>query len=168
MEVIIKPNADEASAEAARIFARQIRAKPTSVLGLATGSSPLGLYRELVAMHRRGELDFKLVTTFNLDEYVGLAPEHPQSYAHFMREHLFSKINVPVASIRIPNGLAEDLPAHCEEPENAIRAVGGIELQLLGIGSVGHIGFNEPTPSLASRTRLNTLTERTRADNRRF
>src|SRR5207302_10106052 len=101
MEVIIKPNAGEANAEAARIFARQIRMKPTSVLGLATGSSPLGRYREMVAMHRRGELDFKLVTTFNLDEYAGLAPDHPQSYAHFTREQLFSKINIPAASIRI-------------------------------------------------------------------
>jgi glucosamine-6-phosphate deaminase len=168
MEVIIKPNADEVSSEAARIFARQIREKPTSVLGLATGSTPVGLYRELIAIHRRGELDFKLVTTFNLDEYVGLEPGHPQSYAHFMREHLFSKINVPAASIRIPDGLAENIPAHCEEYENAIREAGGIDLQLLGVGSDGHIGFNEPSSSLASRTRLKTLTERTIADNARY
>jgi glucosamine-6-phosphate deaminase len=168
MEVIIKPNAEEASKEAARIFTKQIRAKPASVLGLATGSSPVGLYRELAAMHRRGEVDFERVTTFNLDEYVGLEPSHPQSYAHFMREHLFSKINVPAANIRIPNGLVEDIPAHCEDYEKAIRDTGGIDLQLLGIGSDGHIGFNEPTSSLASRTRLKTLTERTIADNARF
>ena len=168
MEVIIQPSAEEASREAARIFAKQIHTKPTSVLGLATGSTPLELYRELVAIHRRGELDFSRVTTFNLDEYVGLEPHHPQSYAHFMRDHFFSKINITDASIRIPDGLAEDITRHCEEYENAIRGAGGIDLQLLGIGSDGHIGFNEPSSSLASRTRLKTLTERTIADNARF
>ncbi len=168
MEVIIKATADEASLEAAQIFARQIREKPTIVLGLATGSTPLQFYRELVAMHRNGAIDFSKVTTFNLDEYVGLDADHPQSYAHFMRENLFSKINVPAAAIRIPSGVAPDLPRHCEQYEKAIRDAGGIDLQLLGLGSDGHIGFNEPSSSLASRTRLKTLTERTIADNARF
>ena len=168
MEVIIQPNAEEVSREAARIFARQLREKPASVLGLATGSTPLGLYRELVAMHENGALDFSRVTTFNLDEYVGLAPDHPQSYAAFMREHLFEKINARAEAIHLPSGLATDIAAHCADYENAITQAGGIDLQLLGLGSDGHIGFNEPSSSLRSRTRLKTLTPRTIADNARF
>ena len=108
------------------------------------------------------------MTTFNLDEYVGLGPEHPQSYACFMREHFFSKVNIAPERIHIPDGLARDIPAHCEAYEAAIREAGGIDLQLLGIGSDGHIGFNEPSSSLGSRTRLKTLTERTIRDNARF
>ncbi len=168
MEVIIAPSAGEASAEAARIAAALIRARPRAVLGLATGSTPLGFYGELAAMHSRGQLDFSGVTTFNLDEYVGLAPDHPQSYARFMREHFFSKVNIAPERIHIPDGLARDIPAHCEAYEAAIRAAGGVDLQLLGVGSDGHIGFNEPSSSLGSRTRLKTLTERTIRDNARF
>lgn len=138
------------------------------MLGLATGSTPLGFYDELVEMHGRGEIDFSRVTTFNLDEYSGLGPDHPQSYAWFMRENFFSRVNVPAERIHIPNGLAKDIPAHCEEYEAAIRAAGGIDLQLLGIGTDGHIGFNEPSSSLGSRTRLKTLTERTIRDNARY
>lgn len=168
MEVIIKPDGHEVSLEAARIFARQIRRKPASVLGLATGSTPVGLYAELATMHARDGLDFSRVTTFNLDEYAGLPPSHPQSYAFFMQFHLFSKVNVPPGNVHLPDGLAADIPAHCEAYEEAIREAGGIDLQLLGLGSDGHIGFNEPSSSLASRTRLKTLTERTIADNARF
>ena len=168
MEVIIAGSPAEASEEAARIFARQVRTKPASVLGLATGSTPLALYRALAERHARGELDFSGVTTFNLDEYVGLAPDHPQSYAHFMREHFFSRVNVPADRIHLPDGLARDIPAHCEAYEAMIRAAGGIDLQLLGLGSDGHIGFNEPSSSLASRTRLKTLTPGTIRDNARF
>ena len=168
MEVIISPSAGEASAEAARIVAALIRAKPRTVLGLATGSTPLGFYDELAAMHARGELDFSEVSTFNLDEYAGLAPEHEQSYARFMREHFFSRVNIATWRVHVPNGLARDIPAHCEAYELAIREAGGIDLQLLGLGSDGHIGFNEPGSSLGSRTRLKTLTERTIADNARF
>ncbi len=164
MEVIIAPSAGEASAEAARIAAGLIRTKPDAVLGLATGSTPLRFYAELVAMR----LDFSRVTTFNLDEYAGLAPDHPQSYACYMREHFFSKVNVPPERIHIPEGLARDIPAHCEAYEARIREAGGIDLQLLGIGSGGHIGFNEPSSSLGSRTRLKTLTEQTIRDNARF
>ena len=119
-------------------------------------------------MHARGYLDFSQVTTFNLDEYAGLAPDHPRSYACFMQEHFFSRVNIAPGRIHIPDGLARDIPAHCEAYEAAIREAGGIDLQLLGIGSDGHIGFNEPSSSLGSRTRLKTLTERTIRDNARF
>jgi len=119
-------------------------------------------------MHARHGLDFSQVTTFNLDEYVGLAPGHPQSYAFYMREHFFSRVNISPVRIHMPDGLAPDLPAHCEAYEAAIRKAGGIDLQLLGIGSDGHIGFNEPSSSLGSRTRLKTLTGLTIRDNARF
>jgi glucosamine-6-phosphate deaminase len=168
VEVIITASSVEASAQAARIAAAAIRAKPAAVLGLATGSTPMGFYDELAAMHARGELDFSRVTIFNLDEYAGLGPLHRQSYAWFMREHFFSRVNVAPGSIHIPDGLARDIPAHCGQYEAAIRAAGGIDLQLLGVGSDGHIGFNEPSSSLGSRTRLKTLNERTIRDNARF
>ena len=168
MEVIIQPDAAAVSKEAARLFQRQLRLKPASVLGLATGSTPLGLYRELIALHRTGAADFSQATTFNLDEYVGLSSEHPQSYRAYMREHLFSQINVPPPRTHIPDGAAPDVAAQCAAYEAAISTAGGIDLQLLGIGSDGHIGFNEPSSSLRSRTRLKTLTPRTIADNARF
>ena len=168
MEVIIAPSPVEASAEAARIAAATIRAKPAAVLGLATGSTPLRFYDELAAMHGRGDLDFSQVTTFNLDEYVGLGPQHRQSYAWFMREHFFSRVNIAPERVHIPDGLARDIPAHCADYEASIRATGGIDLQLLGVGTDGHIGFNEPSSSLGSRMRLKTLNERTLRDNARF
>ncbi len=168
MEIIIKPDAQAASKEAAGFFRRQLREKPASVLGLATGGTPLGLYRELAALHAAGAIDFSKVTTFNLDEYVGLAPDHPQSYRHYMTENLFSRINVESRQTHVPNGLAADVPMHCEEYEAAIAAAGGIDLQLLGIGGDGHIGFNEPGSSLGSRTRIKTLTSETIRDNARF
>lgn len=167
MEVIITPSAREASAEAARIAAALIRGKRRAVLGLATGSTPLGFYDELAAMHARGEIDFAEVMTFNLDEYVGLGPDHPQSYAFFMREHFFSRVNIAHWRTHVPNGLAVDIPAHCVAYETAIAEAGGIDLQLLGVGTDGHIGFNEPSSSLGSRTRLKTLSERTVTDNAR-
>ena len=168
MEVIIKPTADEAAIEAARIFRHLVIAKPHCVLGLATGSTPLGLYRKLVELHAQGLLDFSTVTTFNLDEYVGLPPDHPQSYFQFMRQNFFRHVNIARENIHLPDGLAADLAAHCEKYEAALRDLGPIDLQLLGLGSDGHIGFNEPGSSLSSRTRLKTLTERTIADNARF
>jgi glucosamine-6-phosphate deaminase len=168
MEVIIKAGGDDVSNEAARIFQAQLKRKPASVLGLATGSTPLGLYRELSRLFARKGIDFSRVTTFNLDEYVGLASSHPHSYATYMRENLFLRINARPESVHIPDGMAADIPAHCAEYEVKIREAGGIDLQLLGIGSDGHIGFNEPGSSLSSRTRLKTLTERTLADNARF
>lgn len=168
MEVIILANAEEASHTAARLVARQLREKPASVLGLATGSTPLGLYRHLARLHCEGTLDFAKASSFNLDEYAGLAPDHPQSYHHFMEENLFRHINLPRERARIPNGLARDIPAHCAAYETAIRAAGGVDLQILGLGSDGHLGFNEPGSSLTSRTRIKTLTEQTRRDNARF
>ena len=167
MEVIIQPDSGKGSEIAARLIARQVREKPRSVLGLATGGTPLALYALLARMHREECLRFNGVTTFNLDEYAGLAPGHPASYHHFMEEHLFRHLDIPPAQRHIPDGLAKDIPAHCEAYEQAILDAGGIDLQLLGLGSDGHLGFNEPGSSLASRTRIKTLTERTQADNRR-
>ena len=168
MEIIITPDPASASKEAARFIAALLRKKPGAVLGLATGGTPLLLYRELIRMHREEGLDFSRCTTFNLDEYVGLGPEHPASYRRFMQEHLFAALNIPPERIRIPDGLAVDIPAHCAAYEQAIVEAGGIDAQILGLGADGHIGFNEPTSSLGSRTRLKTLTERTREDNARF
>ena len=164
MEIIIQPTPKAASEIAARIVARVLQAKPNAVLGLATGDTPLLLYRELVRLN----LDWHKVTTFNLDEYVGLAPDHPASYHRFMWENLFDHINIVKKNVHIPNGLAKDIPAFCQKYEDAIRAVSGIDLQVLGIGTDGHIGFNEPTSSLGSRTRIKTLTQQTRQDNARF
>jgi glucosamine-6-phosphate deaminase len=153
---------------AAKTIAALVRRNPRAVLGLATGSTPLALYGELARMHREDGLDFSSVTTFNLDEYVGLSPGHPASYHAFMQDHLFRHINVKPSNIHIPDGLAEDIPAACAAYEEAIAAAGGIDVQVLGIGTDGHIGFNEPTSSLSSRTRIKTLTEQTRTDNARF
>ena len=168
MEIIIQPTPEAGSTVAAQIIAKLVRQKPDSVLGLATGSTPLGTYRELIRMHREEALDFSKVATFNLDEYVGLPAGHPQSYRAFMAENFFDHVNVNIRRTYIPDGTARDVPAECTRYEAAIVAAGGIDLQLLGIGTDGHIGFNEPSSSLASRTRIKTLTERTRADNARF
>jgi len=168
MEIVIQPNPIKCAEVGALSIEDLLRRKPHAVLGLATGSTPVGLYRELIRMHRERGLDFSKATTFNLDEYVGLAPNHPASYLRFMQENLFQHINVPADHIHIPDGLAEDVPACCEQYEAAIRAAGGIDLQVLGIGNDGHIGFNEPSSSLASRTRIKTLTENTIAANQRF
>jgi len=168
MEVIIKSNAQEGSVAAARVVARLVREKPNAVLGLATGSTPLVLYKELIRLHQEEGLDFSQVTTFNLDEYIGLKKEHPQSYYTFMWENLFSQINIKPENVHLPDGMASEVPASCAAYEQAILDAGGITLQVLGIGSDGHIGFNEPTSSFASRTRIKTLTQQTVADNARF
>ncbi len=168
MEIIIQPTPEAGSLIAAQIIAKLVRRKPDCVLGLATGSTPLGTYRELIRMHREDGLDFSKVTTFNLDEYVGLPPGHAQSYRAFMTEHFFRHVNLHPSRTHIPDGMARDVPLECARYEAAIIAAAGIDLQLLGIGTDGHIGFNEPSSSLASRTRIKTLTERTRADNARF
>jgi glucosamine-6-phosphate deaminase len=164
MEIIIQQDAESAAEMAARIFAELIRSKPKAVLGLATGSTPLPLYRKLVDRN----LDWSGITSFNLDEYIGVGPEHPQSYHAFMHGNLFEHVNIHPANIHIPDGMSTDPEAHCREYEEKIQRAGGIDLQLLGIGTDGHIGFNEPTSSLASRTRIKTLTSRTRKDNARF
>ncbi|MFQ6617991.1 MAG: glucosamine-6-phosphate deaminase, partial [Fidelibacterota bacterium] len=168
MLVIVKENYDEVSVEAAKIVAELIRKKPDCVLGLATGSTPLGLYRELIRMHREEGLDFSRVITFNLDEYIGLSPEHDQSYNRFMWENLFKHINIDRRYVYIPNGMAKDIGAFCEWYEEQIKKVGGIDLQILGIGGNGHIAFNEPGSSLGSRTRIKTLSDKTVQDNARF
>lgn len=168
MEIIIKENGQAASEAAARVVGRLVREKPNAVIGLATGSTPLSLYKELIRLHEENGLDFSKVTTFNLDEYIGLPPDHEQSYYTFMWDNLFSHINIKPENVHIPDGMAEDVPASCAAYEAEIEAAGGIDLQVLGIGSDGHIGFNEPTSSFASRTRIKTLTQQTVSDNARF
>lgn len=169
MLVLLQPDFVAMSRVAAGILTRAIRKKPDSVLGLATGSTPKGVYRELVREFEKGEVDFSSVTTFNLDEYLGLPAGDPRSYRFFMWEELFRHVNVPEERIHIPDGsVTKDLYRRCDEYEQAIRRAGGIDIQLLGIGKEGHIGFNEPTSSLGSRTRVKTLTAETREANRRF
>jgi glucosamine-6-phosphate deaminase len=168
MRVIIVKDYDEMSKEAAKIIAKQIRQKPDSVIGFATGGTPVGTYKELIRMHKEEGLDFSKITTFNLDEYYGLGPDHPQSYYYYMFENLFNHVNVDPKKIHIPDGLAKDVKAFCEEYEEKIKKAGGIDLQILGIGRDGHIAFNEPGSSLASRTRLVALAEETIKDNARF
>ena len=168
MELIIQSDPETVSKLAACMIRKQVEEKPDCVLGLATGSTPLPLYRELIRMHQEEGLDFSRVTTFNLDEYIGLAPEHPRSYSAFMHGNFFRHINLPAKQIHIPDGLTDDVEAFCADYENRIAAAGGIDLQLLGIGTDGHIGFNEPGSSLASRTRIKTLTPQTLSDNARF
>ncbi|WFB34627.1 glucosamine-6-phosphate deaminase [Kiritimatiellota bacterium B12222] len=168
MEMIIKETAETTSITAARWVARLVREKPNAVLGLATGSTPLKLYQELIRLHQEENLDFSEVTTFNLDEYIGLPRDHEQSYYTFMWKNLFSQINIDPKKVHIPDGMAPDIPAACAAYEEAITQAGGIDLQVLGIGSDGHVGFNEPTSSFASRTRIKTLTRQTLKDNARF
>jgi glucosamine-6-phosphate deaminase len=168
MLVHIKENYDDMSKEGARIVADLVRKKPNCVLGFATGGTPLGMYKELIRMHKNEGLDFSKVTTFNLDEYVGLPPEHDQSYHYFMWENLFKHINVDRRFVNIPMGMAQDIDKFCEWYEEQIERAGGIDLQILGIGANGHIAFNEPGSSLGSRTRIKTLTGTTREANARF
>jgi glucosamine-6-phosphate deaminase len=168
MLVIVKDDYDGMSKEAARLVADRLRKKPNLVLGLATGGTPLGLYKELIRMHKDEGLDFSKVTTFNLDEYVGLPPTHDQSYHYFMHENLFKHINLDVRHIHVPQGMSKDIDLFCTWYEQRITECGGIDLQVLGIGANGHIAFNEPGSSLGSRTRIKTLTGTTRMDNARF
>jgi glucosamine-6-phosphate deaminase len=168
MDVVICKDYAAMSKAAARVLAGLVNHKPNAVLGFATGSSPIGLYKELIRMHKEEGLDFSKVTTFNLDEYVGLPPDHPQSYRTFMNTNLFSHINVPVQNTHVPSGTSANHVAFCEWYEKQIRDCGGLDLQVLGIGSDGHVAFNEPGSSLGSRTRMVTLTEQTLDDNARF
>ena len=168
MRVIVEPDREHVAIRAAQFVGNLIRRHPRCVLGLATGSTPLGMYRELIRMHRDEGLDCSRVITFNLDEYVGLGPNHSQSYRHFMQTNLFDHINVDIRNTHVPDGRALDFEAYCQQYEKMIDDAGGIDLQVLGIGSDGHIAFNEPGSSLGSRTRLKTLTEETVRDNARF
>ncbi|MFO8012565.1 MAG: glucosamine-6-phosphate deaminase [Phycisphaerae bacterium] len=168
MDVFICPDYETLSRKAAAVVAQLVRTKPDAVLGFATGSSPLGLYTELIRLHNEEGLDFSGVTTFNLDEYCGLAGDHPQSYRHFMNSELFNHINVPMDRTHVPSGTDEDWQTFCTEYEKMILEAGGIDLQVLGIGSDGHIAFNEPGSSLGSRTRRVYLAKQTIDDNARF
>jgi glucosamine-6-phosphate deaminase len=168
MLVFLGKDKEEINRQAAQLIASAVRRKPALTLGLATGSTMIGVYQEVVKLHKSGSLDFSRVTTFNLDEYLGLAPAHPQSFHHFMDEHLFSYVNINRANIHIPDGtIRGNYDQYCSAYEDAIRSSGGIDLQLLGIGRNGHIGFNEPTSSIGSRTRLKVLSQETIDDNAR-
>ena len=173
MRVIIQPDYQRASQWAANYVARKILdfkpgPKKPFVLGLPTGSSPIGMYNELAAMNKAGKLSFKNVITFNMDEYVGLPQEHPESYHSFMWKHLFGRIDIAKENVNILNGNAPDLDAECAGYEERIRKAGGVRLFVGGIGPDGHIAFNEPGSSLTSRTRMVTLTTDTKIANSRF
>jgi glucosamine-6-phosphate deaminase len=168
MEVIIVDDPDAAAQIAADTIDSLINRKPNAVLGLATGSSPVETYTELIARHDAGRLRFTEASAFLLDEYIGLPREHAQTYHNFIRRHFADHIDIDLARVYGPDGTATDITATCAAYEQAINAAGGIDLQLLGIGADGHVGFNEPISSLGSRTRVKTLNEQTRSDNARF
>ncbi len=171
MDVLVRENYDEMSIAAAKIIAKLIKSNPDCVLGLATGSTPIGTYQELIRMHKEDGLDFSRVTTFNLDEYLGIGLalaipyERDQSYARFMNEELFKHLNLKKENIHVPDGLTKEPGKFCAWYEEEIKKAGGIDLQLLGIGGDGHWAFNEPGSSLASRTRVQPLTQQTLDDN---
>ncbi|MFT3875218.1 MAG: glucosamine-6-phosphate deaminase [Propioniciclava sp.] len=168
MEIVILPNSQEIGRLGGGVFADLVTAKPDAVLGLATGSSPLAIYDNLVARHQAGEVSFAQARAFTLDEYVGLPADHPERYRSVIEKDFTGRVDFAPDSVQGPNGLAEDLRAAGAEYDAAIAAAGGVDLQILGIGTDGHIGFNEPGSSLASRTRIKTLTHQTRLDNARF
>ncbi|AUZ35190.1 glucosamine-6-phosphate deaminase [Arthrobacter sp. PGP41] len=168
MEVVILNGSKQIAKLAADAIEELLRRKPDAVLGLATGSSPLPVYDELAARHERDGLDFGRAHAFALDEYVGLPAGHPESYREVIRREFTNRVNISPENVHGPDGTAEDIPAACRAYEEAIAAAGGIDLQLLGVGTDGHIAFNEPGSSFASRTRIKSLVEQTRRDNARF
>lgn len=168
MRVIKVKNYEEVSEKAACLIAAQIQLKPDCVLGLATGSSPIGTYDKLIEWYNQGILDFSQVKSVNLDEYVGLDSTHEQSYRYFMNTHLFDKVNIDKNNTYVPNGMAEDLEQFAKDYDALIEQMGGIDLQLLGIGNNGHIGFNEPDDCFVGGTHVTTLKESTIKANRRF
>jgi glucosamine-6-phosphate deaminase len=169
MLVILKHDDEEISRQAAQLIASAVHKKPSLRLGLATGGTMIGVYKHLARLHKEGSVDFSRVITFNLDEYLGLSATHPQSFHHFMQEHFFAQVNVDPSNIHIPDGtIRGNYDQYCTAYEEAIRKAGGIDLQLLGIGRNGHIGFNEPTSSIGSRTRLKVLSQETLDDNAKF
>lgn len=167
MEIVILPTPEDVGRLAAARIARLVEQRPDAVLGLATGSSPLAIYAELAARRAAG-LDLSRVSGFALDEYVGLPVSHPQSYAEVIRTEVTEPLGLDPDLVHVPDGMAADLAAACEAYDSAIARSGGVDLQILGIGANGHIGFNEPTSSFSSRTRVKTLAPRTREDNARF
>ncbi|KAB8137809.1 glucosamine-6-phosphate deaminase [Gracilibacillus oryzae] len=168
MKIMKAKNYSNMSKIAKEIIADTINGKSDATLGLATGSTPIGLYKGLINLYNEKQLSFQNVTTFNLDEYVGLTPSNPNSYHYFMNEQLFQHIDIKEANIHIPNGMAPDLQEECDHYEQSIKNAGGIDLQILGIGENGHIGFNEPGTSFAERTHIITLDQSTREANARF
>ncbi len=168
MEIVVCKDYNDMSLRAAEMAAGIMKGKARFVLGLATGSTPVGMYRRWAELNQAGQLDFSNVTTFNLDEYIGLPPEHDQSFAYFMFDNLFNHVNIDKNRVHIPCGMAEDYDAYCRKYEEMIREAGGIDLQILGIGSNGHIGFNEPADTFSENTHTVDLTESTIRDNSRF
>ncbi|UNX54139.1 glucosamine-6-phosphate deaminase [Georgenia sp. TF02-10] len=168
MEVVIQPDAEAGARLVADEIEQLLQARPDAVLGLATGSSPLAVYAELIRRHQAGRVSFARARAFTLDEYVGLPPEHPERYRNVIERDFTGQVDFAPGAVQGPDGSAADLPATCAAYEAAIAAAGGVDLQILGIGTDGHIAFNEPGSSLASRTRIKTLTEQTRRDNARF
>ena len=168
MEIVIQQSAKAATRLVAELIAGELRTNPRLVLGLATGGTMETVYGMLVEMHKKEGLDFSKCRTFNLDEYVGLPPDNPCSYRHYMNHHLFDRVNIDKRNTRVPDGMAADLDAACREYEEAIGKAGGIDLQLLGIGRDGHIGFNEPLSALRSRTRATALSQATIEQNVRY
>ena len=168
MQVYVAESYADMSRKAANILSAQVILKPDTVMGLATGSSPVGTYQQLIEWYKKGDLDFAQVRTVNLDEYAGLAPEHSQSYRRFMQENFFDHINIPRESTHVPNGLAPDLEAECRRYNQVIQSLGGIDIQLLGMGHNGHIGFNEPGQAFELETHVVDLTDNTIEANARF
>jgi len=168
MRIYKEKDYEAMSRRAASVIAAHVLLKPDCVLGLATGSTPVGAYRRLAQWCAEGALSFAQVRTANLDEYKGLAPDHPQSYRYFMQENLFNHIDILPENTNLPNGLAEDAAAECARYDKVIAGLGGIDLQLLGIGHTGHIGFNEPAPAYAAGTQVIDLAQRTIEANARF
>jgi len=168
MEVVILQDAKEIGVLAADAIGAVLDRKPAAVLGLATGSSPMAIYDDLAARCDAGQVSFRQARGFTLDEYVGLPADHPQRYRNVIDTAFASRVDFAPGAVKGPDGLAADIPAACAAYENAIREAGGVDLQILGIGTDGHIAFNEPGSSLASRTRIKTLTRQTRIDNARF
>jgi glucosamine-6-phosphate deaminase len=168
MRIIVVDNYDEMSKKAAMMIASQVMLKPNSVLGLATGDTPLGMYKELISLYKKDEVDFKEVTTFNLDEYYGLNRENPQSYYSYMMNNFFNIINIKKENINVPIGMAKDVNVACADYEKKIKEASGIDMQVLGIGGNGHIGFNEPDVDFEAETHLVNLDEETIEANSRF
>ncbi|MED4907920.1 glucosamine-6-phosphate deaminase [Brevibacillus centrosporus] len=168
MKLVIVKDYNDMSKQAAKLIAEEVTRNPKTVLGLATGGTPVGMYRELVSLHQQDGVDFSQAQSFNLDEYVGLPSLHPQSYRTYMNENLFAHINLPEEKTHVPQGDAEDLEAECKRYEQAIAQAGGIDIQVLGIGNNGHIGFNEPGSTKDTTTRVVALTQSTMEANARY
>ncbi|BFM49225.1 glucosamine-6-phosphate deaminase [Marinomonas sp. THO17] len=168
MRIILCDKPEDVASYGARLMSQQIKNKPDSVLGLATGSTPIKMYQHVIEQVKKGDLSLAACRSFNLDEYIGLTPDHSQSYRYFMQQNFFNQVDIAVENTFVPDGFADDIEASCVDYESKIQQSGGIDWQLLGIGVNGHIGFNEPGSSLRSRTRVKTLSSQTIEDNARF